>query len=72
MKDIEKQIKTFGMPYKDVFADFKEVKDKYEEAGATYIMGILSDAQEEIQLGNNVQANQFINKAKILISTGRY
>jgi hypothetical protein len=66
-----KQINMFGMGKQDVLDDYDKIKSRYEGAEVTYLMGILSDAQEEIELGNNVQANQFINKVKLIISTGR-
>jgi len=71
MTDIEKQIKTFGIEKQDVLDDYDKIKNRYEGAEVVYLMGILSDAQEEMQMGHAVQANQFINKVKLIISTGR-
>ena len=45
-----------------------EIKKLYRENDYIYIMGILSDAQMEMEMGHNNTARQFINKAKLLIS----
>ena len=68
MNTQEKQIATYGMTREEIIADFKDMQKLYRENDYIYIMGILSDAQMEMEMGHNNTARQFINKAKLLIS----
>ena len=42
-------------------------KEMYGKFRYLYIMAILSDAQHMIDIGDSKTANQFINKAKLLL-----
>ena len=68
MQNIEKEMKIYGMPKQEVLAEYDEIKPRYAGHEYIYIMGILSDAQEVMQMGQLDTARQFINKAKLLIS----
>ena len=68
MQNIEKEMKIYGMPKQDVLAIYNKIKPIYAGHEYIYIMSILSDAQEVMQMGQLDKARQFINKAKLLIS----
>ena len=52
MNTQEKQIATYGMTREEVIADFKDMQKLYRENDYIYIMGILSDAQMEMEMGH--------------------
>ena len=51
-----------------VLRDYREAERIYGEYMNLYIMAILSDAQQMIEYRKLKTANQFINKAKLLLS----
>jgi|TARA_R110002110_G_C13348525_1_gene708369 hypothetical protein len=63
------QKEIYGQTRDSVIADFKRIKPLYAGRSNLYIMGILSDAQLMIETKHYNQARQFINKAKLLLST---
>jgi hypothetical protein len=63
------QKEIYGQTRDSVIADFKRIKPLYEVIYNIYIIGILSDAQLMIETKHYNQARQFINKAKLLLST---
>ena len=62
------QKEMYGQTRDSVIAQFKKVKPFYAGKSNLYIMGILSDAQMMIDNKQYKTANQFINKAKLLLS----
>ena len=62
------QKEMYGQTRDSVIAQFKKVKPLYAGKSNLYIMGILSDAQMMIDNKQYKTANQFINKAKLLLS----
>ncbi len=63
------QKEMYGQTKDSVIAQFRKVKPLYAGKSNLYIMGILSDAQMMIDAKQYKTANQFINKAKLLLST---
>ena len=61
------QKETYGQTRDSVIQDFRKVKPLYAGKSNLYIMGILSDAQMMIDNKQYKAANQFINKAKLLL-----
>ena len=68
MQNTEKEIAMYGEPKEWVLADYARQKKLLQDHSYIYIMGILSDAQQVIEMGQLDTARQFINKAKLLIS----
>ena len=68
MNTQEKEIAMFGEPKEYVLEDYARQEKLLQENVYIYIMGILSDAQVEMEMGHKNTARQFINKAKFLIS----
>ena len=62
----KKQI--YGITEAQVQRDYREAERIYGEYMNLYIMAILSDAQQMIEYRKLKTANQFINKAKLLLS----
>lgn len=63
------QKETYGQTRDSVIQDFRKVKPLYAGKSNLYIMGILSDAQLMLDNKRYKTANQFINKAKLLLSS---
>jgi hypothetical protein len=63
------QKETYGQTRDSVIAEYNKVKPLYAGKSNLYIMGILSDAQMMIDAKQYKTANQFINKAKLLLSS---
>jgi hypothetical protein len=67
------QKELYGMTKASIIKDYKEAQKIYGEYMNLYIMGILSDAQDLLTIQSveaDETANQFINKAKFLLSHG--
>ena len=62
------QKQMYGITEAQVLRDYREAERIYGEYMNLYIMGILSDAQHMIEYRKLKTANQFINKAKLLLS----
>ena len=62
------QKQMYGVTEAQVLRDYREAERIYGEYMNLYIMAILSDAQHMIEDRNLHTANQFINKAKLLLS----
>ena len=64
------QKETYGQTRDSVIAEYNKVKPLYKgKLSNLYIMGILSDAQLMLDNKRYKTANQFINKAKLLLSS---
>jgi len=63
------QKETYGQTADSVIQDFRKVKPLYGNRSYLYIMSILSDAQMMMENKKYKEANQFINKAKLLLSS---
>lgn len=61
------QKEMYGQTKDSVIAQFRKLKPLYGNRSYLYIMGILSDAQMMIDNKQYKAANQFINKAKLLL-----
>lgn len=59
----QQQIKMCGETFESIRSDYNEAMSKQ-----IFLMGILSDAQEELARGNAETARQLMNKAKYIIS----
>ena len=62
------QKQMYGITEAQVLRDYREAERIYGEYMNLYIMAILSDAQHMIEYRKLKTANQFINKAKLLLS----
>jgi len=62
------QKQMYGVTEAQVLRDYREAERIYGEYMNLYIMAILSDAQHMIEYRKLKTANQFINKAKLLLS----
>ena len=62
------QKQMYGITEAQVLRDYREAERIYGEYMNLYIMAILSDAQQMIEYRKLKTANQFINKAKLLLS----
>ena len=69
------QKEMYGETKKEIYRAYAEAKEMYGKFHYLYIMAILSDAQHMIDIGDRKNvcakhlkiANQFINKAKLLL-----
>ena len=62
------QKQMYGITEAQVLRDYREAERIYGEYMNLYIMAILSDAQQMIEYRKLKTANQFKNKAKLLLS----
>tara|TARA_R100001440_G_scaffold40784_1_gene60530 strand:- start:402 stop:638 length:237 start_codon:yes stop_codon:yes gene_type:complete len=62
------QKQMYGMTEASVLKEYQEARKLYGGYEDLYIMAILSDAQHMIEYRKLKTANQFINKAKLLLS----
>ena len=62
------QKQMYGITEAQVLRDYREAERINGEYMNLYIMAILSDAQQMIEYRKLKTANQFINKAKLLLS----
>tara|TARA_R100000664_G_C2690968_1_gene95092 strand:- start:412 stop:711 length:300 start_codon:yes stop_codon:yes gene_type:complete len=62
------QKQMYGVTEAQVLRDYREAERIYGKYMNLYIMAILSDAQHMIEYRKLKTANQFINKAKLLLS----
>ena len=62
------QKQMYGITEAQVLRDYREAERIYGEYMNLYIMAILSDAQQMIEYRKLKTANQFINKAKLLLA----
>ena len=62
------QKQMYGITEAQVLRDYREAERIYGEYMNLYIMAILSDAQQMIEYRKLKTANQFITKAKLLLS----
>ena len=62
------QKQMYGITEAQVLRDYREAERIYVEYMNLYIMAFLSDAQQMIEYRKLKTANQFINKAKLLLS----
>ena len=62
------QKQMYGITEAQVLRDYREAERIYGEYMNLYIMAILSDSQQMIEYRKLKTANQFINKAKLLLS----
>ena len=62
------QKQMYGITEAQVLRDYREAERIYGEYMNLYIMAILTDAQQMIEYRKLKTANQFINKAKLLLS----
>ena len=68
----EKEIRMFGNTLAGVEMEYEESGVNFDSKGRLfYATCILSDAQEEMAMGNTEKARQFINKAKYHINKYR-
>jgi hypothetical protein len=63
------QKEIYGQTKNSVIAQFKKLKPLYAGKSNLIIMRVLSDAQMMIDAKKYKTANQFINIAKLLLST---
>jgi len=63
------QKETYGQTKNSVIAQFKKLKPLYAGKSSLIIMRVLSDAQMMMDAKKYKTANQFINIAKLLLST---
>lgn len=61
------QKEMYGETKKQIFRAYAEAGEMFGKFRYLYIMAILSDAQHLIDIGDSKTANQFINKAKLLL-----
>ena len=64
------QKEMYGMTEASVLKQYQEARKLYGNYIDLYIMAVLSDAQHMIEYRKLKTANQFINKAKYLLSNG--
>ena len=62
------QKQMYGITEAQVLRDYREARRIYGQYMNLYIMAVLSDAQHMIEYRKLKTANQFINKAKLLLS----
>ena len=59
----------YGQTEKQVLAAWKQVRPFYRKNPELYIAAVLSDAQHMLSIADYDNANKYINKAKLLLST---
>lgn len=65
----QRQVKCYGCTQEEIETSLRHAKFDFSSTADMVVMGLLSDAQELIELGQKEQARQLINRAKYIVNT---